>query len=372
MSERTRHVVAFYEIDRRHGGPEEGGWWYDCGELHRVLRVAVSEEAAHAAAARANRLMDRLQRCMLRVSSLAYEGGRHKACLFAGTAPQWFPEGPAPLRVTLSPEAFGPRLQRGEGPSPRVVATPPERIPTMATTKQQPRVVHAKRLSPTHIRELEVYYDGGGMNEDVKIKGGELKITPLKAITRCTRPRTSACRLHGMVPAARITGVLAGVHRWTGFADAFVPLHSGLRGPRPARRAHRRSVPDAANLGLTRMADACSVAGCRKLAWTAGWHLREDDPPPGPGHDGLMPSSVNRSPPCSGLRRVQLGRPARPHRGTRPGASGSHNARHGREPRWRCSTPTSPRGSRPSTPGPSRRRARPPTPPVDCCTTRRI
>src|SRR3954467_14605712 len=24
------------------------------------------------------------------------------------------------------------------------------------------------------------------------------------------------------------------------------------------------------------MADACSVAGYRKLAWTVGWHLRED------------------------------------------------------------------------------------------------
>ena len=92
MSERTRHVVAFYEIDRRHGGPEEGGWWYDCGELRRVLRVAASEDAAHAAAARANRLLDRLQRCKPRVSSLAYEGGRYKACVFAHTAPRLFPE----------------------------------------------------------------------------------------------------------------------------------------------------------------------------------------------------------------------------------------------------------------------------------------
>ena len=33
----------------------------------------------------------------------------------------------------------------------------------MATTKQ-PRLVHRQRLSPTHIRELDVYYDVGGMN----------------------------------------------------------------------------------------------------------------------------------------------------------------------------------------------------------------
>ena len=55
-------------------------------------RVAVSEEAAHAAAARADRLMDRLQRCKPRVSSLAYEGGRYKACVFAHTTPRLFPE----------------------------------------------------------------------------------------------------------------------------------------------------------------------------------------------------------------------------------------------------------------------------------------
>ena len=30
------------------------------------------------------------------------------------------------------------------------------------------------------------------------------------------------------------------------------------------------------NLGLTRMAEACSVASCRQLVWTAVWHLREE------------------------------------------------------------------------------------------------
>jgi hypothetical protein len=34
-------------------------------------------------------------------------------------------------------------------------------------------------------------------------------------------------------------------------------------------------LADAANLGLTRMADACAVA-YRQLAWTAAWHLCEE------------------------------------------------------------------------------------------------
>ena len=36
------------------------------------------------------------------------------------------------------------------------------------------------------------------------------------------------------------------------------------------------ALADATNMGMTRMADACSVASYRELAWNAGWHLRED------------------------------------------------------------------------------------------------
>ena len=92
MSERTRYVVALYEIDRSHGGPEEGGWWYDCSTLSRVLRVAPSEDAACAVAARANRLLGRLQRGRRDVSSMAYDGGRFAAEVFPDTAPPWFPD----------------------------------------------------------------------------------------------------------------------------------------------------------------------------------------------------------------------------------------------------------------------------------------
>jgi len=26
------YCVSIYKIDRQYGGPEEGGWWYNCGE----------------------------------------------------------------------------------------------------------------------------------------------------------------------------------------------------------------------------------------------------------------------------------------------------------------------------------------------------
>jgi TnpA family transposase len=110
--------------------------------------------------------------------------------------------------------------------------------------------------------------------EDVRIKGDELKITPLKAITP-EEAEAAAERLYAMAPSARITSVLADVHSWTGFANAFTHLHTGMPADDP-RVILTGVLADATNLGLTRMAEACSVASYRELAWTAGWHLRED------------------------------------------------------------------------------------------------
>ena len=110
--------------------------------------------------------------------------------------------------------------------------------------------------------------------QDVRIQGGELKITPLKAATP-EQAEELADRLYAMLPNVRITALLAEVDRWTGFSAAFTHLHTGL--PADDRRVALTAVlADATNLGLTRMADACAVASYRQLAWTAGWHLREE------------------------------------------------------------------------------------------------
>ena len=110
--------------------------------------------------------------------------------------------------------------------------------------------------------------------EDVRIKKGELKVTPLKAVTP-EAAEAAADRLYGMVPNVRVTDMLAEVDGWTGFSRAFTHLHTGLPAADP-RVVLTAVLADATNLGLTRMADACDLASYRQLAWNAGWHLRED------------------------------------------------------------------------------------------------
>jgi hypothetical protein len=56
--------------------------------------------------------------------------------------------------------------------------------------------------------------------EDVRIKGDELKITPLKAATP-EAAETLADRLYAMMPNLRITSLLTEVDRWTDFDGAF-------------------------------------------------------------------------------------------------------------------------------------------------------
>ena len=87
-----RTILAFYEIDREYGGPEEGGWWYDSGTFVRAIALHFDEATAVAAQQRANRLLERLQRHRREVYSVLYSGGRYRAYTFTGLPPERFPE----------------------------------------------------------------------------------------------------------------------------------------------------------------------------------------------------------------------------------------------------------------------------------------
>lgn len=71
-----RSIVAFYEVDREYGGPEEGGWYFSSGRFVRAIGFYLTDEAAITAVRRANRLLDRLQKHRRSVESVLYDGGR--------------------------------------------------------------------------------------------------------------------------------------------------------------------------------------------------------------------------------------------------------------------------------------------------------
>ena len=85
------YVLAIYEIDRACGGREEGGWYYDTGELVRVLGTRPTADAAYALARRLNGWMDRLQRGKRSVSSVAYRGGRYQVEVYENVPPAYYP-----------------------------------------------------------------------------------------------------------------------------------------------------------------------------------------------------------------------------------------------------------------------------------------
>lgn len=87
-----RYVIAIYEIDRRYGGPEEGGWWYDTGELRRILGVRHNENEAYTLARRLNGWLARLQAGHRDVSSVLYSGGRYAIEVHEEYAPRYYPE----------------------------------------------------------------------------------------------------------------------------------------------------------------------------------------------------------------------------------------------------------------------------------------
>lgn len=90
---KTRFVLAVYEVDRAFGGHEEGGWWYDTGELVAVIGVMPSEDAAFARCRRLNAILTRYQDAagVRDVSSVLYRGGRLSVEVYEDAPPAHYP-----------------------------------------------------------------------------------------------------------------------------------------------------------------------------------------------------------------------------------------------------------------------------------------
>lgn len=113
-----------------------------------------------------------------------------------------------------------------------------------------------------------------GKLPDVTLTKGVLKISPIE---KSTPPEAEALagRLYAMLPRIRITDLLAEVAGWTMFPDCFTHLRSGETAA-DGRILMAGLLADGLNLGLTRMAEACSIGSLGQLAWTSDWHIREE------------------------------------------------------------------------------------------------
>ena len=102
-------------------------------------------------------------------------------------------------------------------------------------------------------------------------KGDDAKLDPGKRFA-------SLC--YGMLQPTRVTDMIEQVDRWTGFTEHFRHVSTGLP-PTDKRAFFAALIAEATNLGLSRMADVCSVASRRALIRMQTWHMREDTFRPG-------------------------------------------------------------------------------------------
>jgi TnpA family transposase len=114
----------------------------------------------------------------------------------------------------------------------------------------------------------------GGLLPDVSLEKGVLKVAPIE---KSTPPEAEAvaARLYAMLPRIRVTDLLSEVARWTLFTGCFTHLRSGEAVADP-RILMAGLLADGLNLGLTRMAEACTIASLGQLAWVADWHIRDE------------------------------------------------------------------------------------------------
>ena len=130
------------------------------------------------------------------------------------------------------------------------------------------RALLDKRLTDVNSRAKD------GLLPGVTIEKGVLKITPIE---KSTPPEAEAlaARLYAMLPRIRVTDLLAEVARWTLFPDCFTHLRTGETAA-DNRVLMAGLLAEGLNLGLTRMAEACSIASLGQLAWTSDWHIRDE------------------------------------------------------------------------------------------------
>jgi len=146
-------------------------------------------------------------------------------------------------------------------------------LPVEIETEVQ-RYLESRRSALTQELATVATLAESGKLPDVDLAEGDLKITPLRAVTP---PEAESLRdaAYDLLPRVKITDLLLEVDRWTGFSECFTHQRNG----RPAENKAAlltTILADGINLGLSRMAEACRGATLRQLAWVHDWHIREE------------------------------------------------------------------------------------------------
>jgi hypothetical protein len=108
-----------------------------------------------------------------------------------------------------------------------------------------------------------------------RIQGDRLQLSPLKRAVP-DEVAALAVQLYDMVPCVRITDLLAEVNGWIGFSDAFTHLRTGAP-PKDYNVLLTVLLADGVNLGLRRMADACTGYSVWELLRVADWYVSEEN-----------------------------------------------------------------------------------------------
>ncbi len=146
-------------------------------------------------------------------------------------------------------------------------------LPILAKADFEPFIEGRRALLDERLRSVDAHAKDG-LLPDVTLDRGVLKVAPIE---KSTPPEAEAlaARLYAMLPRVRVTDLLAEVATWTMFPDCFTHLRSGETAADP-RILMAGLLADGLNLGLTRMAEACSVGSLGQIAWTSDWHIREE------------------------------------------------------------------------------------------------
>lgn len=93
---KDNYIVSVYMCDRAYGGPEEGGWYYDCGEpveeLCIFMRTFTDEDQAYAYRNRLQRAIDVVFNCGRPSISSVLSRGRYRVIVDRNEMPAAYPK----------------------------------------------------------------------------------------------------------------------------------------------------------------------------------------------------------------------------------------------------------------------------------------